>query len=218
MTEDDVDTGDTEDKVSGGADVADDSDDAAPSRTAADQAEGADSPPQSEKPQGKDGSAGHPWFHFVALGAAAAVLVAALVFSGSLGWTLWREHQVDSAGQQAEHTAVTYAQTLTSIDSNNIDQNFDQVLNGSTGDFKNKYSQSSMQLRQLLIDNKATAQSQVVESAIQSQSRDKVVVLLMVNQTVTNTARPDSRVDRMRMKITMEKVDGRWLASNVELP
>jgi len=40
----------------------------------------------------------------------------------------------------------------------------------------------------------------------------------MVNQTVSNTARPDPRVDRSRMKITMELVDGRWLASKVELP
>jgi Mce-associated membrane protein len=40
----------------------------------------------------------------------------------------------------------------------------------------------------------------------------------MVDQTVTNAARPDSRVDRNRMKMTMEKVDGRWLASKVELP
>jgi Mce-associated membrane protein len=30
--------------------------------------------------------------------------------------------------------------------------------------------------------------------------------------------RPDSRVDRSRMKMTMKKVGGRWLASKVELP
>jgi Mce-associated membrane protein len=42
--------------------------------------------------------------------------------------------------------------------------------------------------------------------------------LLMIDQTVSNTARPDSRVDRTRMKITMELVGGRWLASKVELP
>jgi len=35
---------------------------------------------------------------------------------------------------------------------------------------------------------------------------------------VTNTARPDARSDSSRMKITMEKVDNRWLASKVELP
>ncbi|GAB4997774.1 hypothetical protein JHV666_45750 [Mycobacterium avium subsp. hominissuis] len=58
----------------------------------------------------------------------------------------------------------------------------------------------------------------MVESAIQSQSRNRVVVLLMVDQTVSNTVRLDGRVDRSRMKITMENVGGRWLASKVELP
>ena len=49
----------------------------------------------------------------------------------------------------------TYAQVLTSIDANNVDQNFAQVLDGATGEFKDMYSKSSDQLRQLLIDNKA---------------------------------------------------------------
>ncbi|GAB4994054.1 hypothetical protein MAHJHV58_39810 [Mycobacterium avium subsp. hominissuis] len=92
------------------------------------------------------------------------------------------------------------------------------MLGGATGEFKDTYTKASVQLRQLLIDNKATAHGTVVDSAIQSQSRNRVVVLLMVDQTVSNTVRPDGRVDRSRMKITMENVGGRWLASKVELP
>ncbi|EUA41878.1 hypothetical protein I549_0036 [Mycobacterium avium subsp. avium 2285 (R)] len=107
---------------------------------------------------------------------------------------------------------------LTSIDANQVDQNFAAVLGGATGEFKDTYTKASVQLRQLLIDNKATAHGTVVDSAIQSQSRNRVVVLLMVDQTVSNTVRPDGRVDRSRMKITMENVGGRWLASKVELP
>jgi Mce-associated membrane protein len=92
------------------------------------------------------------------------------------------------------------------------------VLDGATGEFKDMYSQSSTQLRQLLIDNKATAHGVVVESAIQSESKNKVVVLLFVDQSVSNTAVPDPRIDRSRVKMTMELVDGRWRASKVELP
>src|SRR5690606_1972083 len=114
--------------------------------------------------------------------------------------------------------AVDYAQVLTSIDSNKVDDDFAAVLNGATGDFKDTYTKASVQLRQLLIDNKASAKGVVVDSAVQSRSTDQVVVLLMVNQTVTNTTRPDPRVDRSRMQMTMQKVDGRWLASKVELP
>jgi Mce-associated membrane protein len=75
-----------------------------------------------------------------------------------------------------------------------------------------------MQLRQLLIDNKASAHGVVVDSAIQSASKDEVVVLLFVDQSVSNASVPDPRIDRSRIKMTMAYVDGRWRASKVELP
>jgi Mce-associated membrane protein len=166
---------------------------------------------------GIERSAGH-WKRNGRRAVVATVFVVVFSAAGLLGWKLWDEHLVDEAGQAARKTAIDYAQVLTSIDSNNVDQNFAAVLGGATGEFKDMYTKASGQLRQLLIDNKAAAHAVVVDSAIQSESKRKVVVLLMVDQTVTNTARPDGRVDRTRMKLTMEKVDGRWLASKVELP
>lgn len=145
------------------------------------------------------------------------LLAVALASCGFLGWKQWQTHQLTLAGQQAQQAAVSYAQALTSIDSNNVDQNFRQVLDGATGEFKDMYTQSSVQLRQLLIENKATAHGAVVDSAIQSESAHTVVVLLFIDQTVTNTQLPDPRMDRSRIKMTMQKVDGRWLASKVQL-
>jgi Mce-associated membrane protein len=152
------------------------------------------------------------------LAAGIAVFVALVAVSGVLGWQLWQSHQVTQAGQQARDAAVSYAQVLTSIDSDKVDENFDQVLAGATGEFKDMYSESSVQLRQLLIDNKATAHGVVVESAVQSAAKDRVVVLLFVDQSVANASVPDPRVDRSRIKMTMEKVDGQWRAAKVELP
>jgi Mce-associated membrane protein len=129
----------------------------------------------------------------------------------------WQQHQAKVAGQEAQQAAVKYAQVLTSIDSTNVDENFRQVLDGATGEFKDMYTQSSVQLRQLLIDNKATAHGVVVDSAISSESANKVVVLVFIDQTVANMALPDPRIDRSRIKITMEKIDGRWRASKVQL-
>jgi Mce-associated membrane protein len=141
-----------------------------------------------------------------------------LTGTGVLGWQVWQARQIDHAGQEAQRTAVSYAQVLTSIDSNNVDQNFKEVLDGATGEFKDMYSQSSVELRQLLIENKATAHGVVIDSAVQSVSKDRAVVLLFVDQAVANTKLPDPRIDRSRMKMTLEKVEGRWRASKVELP
>lgn len=158
-----------------------------------------------------------PWRRYLRRSVLPALLVAALAVSGFLGWRQWQDHQLKVAGEQAQQAAIAYAQVLTSIDSNKVDENFRQVLDGATGEFKDMYTQSSVKLRQLLIDNKATAHGVVVDSAIQSESADRVVVLLFIDQTVTNTAAPDPRVDRSRIKMTMEKVDGRWRASKVQL-
>lgn len=150
--------------------------------------------------------------------AAVAAFAGLLAGAGVLGWQVWQARQIDHAGQEAERTAVSYAQVLTSIDSNNVDENFQQVLDGATGDFKDMYSKSSVELRQLLIENKATAHGVVIDSAVQSVSKDRAVILLFVDQAVANTKLPDPRIDRSRMKMTLEKVDGRWRASKVELP
>ena len=145
-------------------------------------------------------------------------LLAALAGAGFFGWKFWQQHQLDQAREAAQRSAVSYAQVLTSVDSNNVDDNFKQVLDGATGEFKDMYSKSSVELRQLLIENKATAHGVVVESAVQEASTDRAVVLLFIDQSVANTKLPDPRIDRSRMKMTLEKVDGSWRASKVELP
>ncbi len=158
-----------------------------------------------------------PWRPYLRRSILPLLLIASLAVSGFLGWKQWQEHQVKLAGEQAQQAAIAYAGVLTSIDSNKVDENFRQVLDGATGEFKDMYTQSSVQLRQLLIDNKASAHGVVIDSAIQSESANKVVVLVFIDQTVANSASPDPRIDRSRIKMTMEKVDGRWRASKVQL-
>jgi Mce-associated membrane protein len=150
--------------------------------------------------------------------AAVAAVAIVVAVAGWEGWLLYQRHQKDVAAEQALDAATKYAVVLTSIDTNALDQNFTEVLDGSTGEFKDMYAKSSTQLRQLLVDNKAAARGVVIDAAVKSATTDKVEVLLFVDQSVSNLAVPDPRIDRSRIKMTMEYVDGRWLASKVELP
>ncbi|OMC27902.1 Mce protein [Mycobacterium sp. GA-1841] len=149
--------------------------------------------------------------------AGGAVLIAATATSASLGWQVWHLRKLDAAGSQARAAATSYAEVLTSIDSSKVDENFTRILDGATGEFKDMYAQSSVRLRQLLVDNKAAAHGMVVESAVKSASDDTVEVLLFVDQSVSNATMPEPRLDRSRIRMTMKKIDGRWLASKVEL-
>lgn len=154
----------------------------------------------------------------MALGAGAALLVGSLATSGVLAVKAHQERAVTDAGQQALAAAQQYAVILTSVDAAKLDSNFAAVLDGATGDFKRMYSESSSQLKQVLIDNKAKADGKVVAAGIKSATKDKVEVMLFLDQAVTNALNPEPRLDRNRIIITMERVDGRWLASDVVLP
>lgn len=131
-----------------------------------------------------------------------------------------RDRRVRESRGEAREAAEATAVLMTSIDSGHLDQNFAQILEHSTGELKDQFAKNSVQLRQLLIDNRATAVGKVVASAVQSDTvgepEQKVVVLLMVDQSIANNTRPDPRIDKSRMKMTMELVDGHWLASKLE--
>ncbi|WP_373155669.1 hypothetical protein [Mycobacterium marinum] len=149
---------------------------------------------------------------------AAALAAAVLAGTAALGW-LWKEQRdTEIAGRQALSAALRFTENLTTIDSANIDENFRETIDGSTGEFKEMYLKSSAALQQALRENKASAHGVVVESAIKSTSPETVVVVLFVDQSVSNARAPEPRLDRSRVEVTMKKVDGRWLAAKVELP
>jgi Mce-associated membrane protein len=157
------------------------------------------------------------WLRYTFTAVAILIFVAALGSSGYFGWQYTQQQDIDSASRAALSSAERFAVTLTSIDTNSVDQNFTHVVEGSTGEFKDIYSQSASQLRQVLIDNKAMSKGTIIDSAVKSASKTKVDVVLFVDQWITNVASPQPRLDRSRVAMTMELIDGRWLASKVEL-
>lgn len=149
---------------------------------------------------------------------AAVAVLALLAGGGFIGWKSYQGWATDRASAAALEASKEFAVTLTSVNSENIDESFGDVLAGATGEFKDMYSRSSGQLKQLLVDNNAASQGVVIDAAVKSATTDEVVVLLFVDQAITNTATPEQRVDRSRVVMTMSKTDGQWLASKVDLP
>jgi Mce-associated membrane protein len=145
------------------------------------------------------------------------LLSATLIAAGCEGWLLLQKHRTAVAATQALDAAQAFMRGLTTIDENRIDQNFTDVTNGATGEFKNMYTAASAELRRALIENHAAAQGTVIDAAVQSATVDKVEVILFVDQSVRNSAFPAPQLDRSRVTITMQHVDGRWLASKVDL-
>ena len=145
------------------------------------------------------------------------VVVAAVGLSALLGWRLIQVDDTAAASRAALDAAKKYAAVLTTLNAKDIDTNYQQALEGATGEFKDEYSQGSTHLRQLLIDNQAEGKGVVVDAAVKSVTTTKVDVLLFVDQTVSNAALPEPRIDRNRVQMTMVLVGHRWLASKVDI-
>lgn len=167
-------------------------------------------PDEEERPKG---ITGRDW----ALTAAAVVAIAIVAAAVIIGRLYEQQRIEDRSSREALAAAQEFANVMINVDSAKLDESSSKTLDRSTGDFKKKYSESSTTLRQVMIENKAKATGVVVDSAVKSATPDKVEVLLFIDQAVSNVAIPDARMDRSRVQITMQKVDGRWLASDVEL-
>jgi Mce-associated membrane protein len=149
--------------------------------------------------------------------AVAAVLVLAVAAAVTFGVLLQQRAATDRAGAQALATAKAYAVTVTSYDYQNLDRNFADVLDGATGEFKDQYSGASQTLRQLIANAKATAKGTVLGAGISSASPDQVQVVVFVDQSISNAATTQPRIDRNRVLMTLTPHDGRWLVGKLEL-
>ncbi|ORX07038.1 hypothetical protein [Mycolicibacillus trivialis] len=155
------------------------------------------------------------WIRVLARCAAAVAAIAVVAGAGYAGWSLFDQHRRDSSAAQALDAASAFAVTLTTADPSTVDDKVRAVIDGSTGDFHDRYTKSSAQLRKLLIDNAVTTRGTVLDIAVKSAQASQVEVLLVVSQSVSNSSVPDAGSDLVPVAITMEEVDGRWLASEV---
>lgn len=144
----------------------------------------------------------------------------AVVVTGLAGWLGYRalEHyQQNVATEQALEAAVQYTEELANVDYNTIDRNFDDLQTRTTDQLNAKHVKDGERIRKIVVDKKVSAHSDIVEATIVSAAKNRVTVVLVVDQTIADMDNPGPDVERNRIAITMDKIDGRWLASNVEL-
>ncbi|WP_330252841.1 hypothetical protein OG874_43515 [Nocardia sp. NBC_00565] len=167
---------------------------------------------------GKSGRSWRRWLPRPLTGILMLLVVVSVVLAAVFGWKLETRNDRQAAGMAALAAARDYAVALTSIDSSHIDSDIATVLTGATGEFKTMYSQSAEQLKPMLVQAKSVSKGHVVAASVQSASDNQAVIMLFVDLEITNVTNPTPRVDRNRVLMTMDRVDGHWLASKVELP
>ena len=139
-----------------------------------------------------------------------------LLALAALAWQLNRYDEVNDSRQAAIAAASQSALNLTSIDKDDFQADVDRVLEGSTGAFKKDFEARSKQLAEVLTQNEVSSEGKVIDAGLVRHDAVSATALVVVDSNVRNVAAPEGRVNTYRMRLQLERRDGRWLTSMLE--
>lgn len=144
-------------------------------------------------------------------------LVASLALAAALGLQVRADNREDAGRREAVAAAESVAVTLTSYDHARLQEDFAAATANMTEAFRADYTTTTEVFRQLIASLHAKATATILNVGLVSYGDGRAEVLVFVDQTVTNDNLKAPRIDRSRMRLTLEKHDGRWLVSGVFL-
>ncbi|MGH9094723.1 MAG: hypothetical protein ACRDXE_06130, partial [Acidimicrobiales bacterium] len=175
-----------------------------------------DEPPDGTGPPG-EGARRRRWPTPIAaaVGLVIVVLVVAVIYSGL---RIHHDDQVSAARSSALATATADGRLIGTFHYQHLDADLAAVEARSTPAFAKQYKTARSALTKVLEQYKANSDGTVVGAGVQSASTSHAVVLVFVNQGVTNSAIGSKpRNEASRLRLTLDRVHGKWLLSNVQV-
>jgi Mce-associated membrane protein len=153
------------------------------------------------------------------LGFAALCLAVALVVTllqlGNRNSQLASKNALESARSSALTAARTYSGEIASYNYQHLDQDFATVEANSTPSFQQSYSKASDALKAILIRYNSSARATILSAGVVSATATRVVVVVFLEQTVTNTTQKTAAPTRSQILMTLDYLHGRWLIDDV---
>ncbi len=156
------------------------------------------------------------WKRMLVFGLLPVVAVLLMVAAGYLKWVDGSARADDMARQQSVRAAEDATVALLSYRPETVEQQLSEARKFTTGGFRNFYTSL---IHNVVIpgakEKHVSAVANVPAGAPVSVDENHAVALLFVDQTVTvGTQAPTNTESRVR--VTLDKVDGRWLVSGFE--
>lgn len=156
------------------------------------------------------------WSRVIAYGVLPGV---ALLIASATGYLKWQDaalRENQAAHPRSVQAAIDGTVALLSYHAETVEKDLDSAKSRLTGKFLDAYTSLTHDVvipgaKQKQISAKAT----VAAAALTSQSGDHAAVLLFIDQTVTvgQTAPTDTASS---VRVTLDKIDGRWLISQFD--
>nr|WP_308205966.1 hypothetical protein [Mycobacterium intermedium] len=157
------------------------------------------------------------WTRVLAYGVLPGLALVLALTAGYFRWIAVSEADAAQARSETVRIASEDAVALLSYKADTADKELGAARDRLTGDFKDAYTSLT---RQVVIpgakEKQISAVAKVSAAASVSATENHAVVLLFVNQTVTMGEGGTPTDTQPVIRVTLEKVDGRWLVSHFD--
>jgi Mce-associated membrane protein len=146
-------------------------------------------------------------------------IVLASASLGVSGYMVWLHHVTVHKQQLAAEFAAAARQGVTallSIDANHVRDDFQRMIDDSTGDFKNQLSAMSGLRAQQAEESKVSSKGTVEAVAVESMSDDSAVVLVAAKSDVTNADNTKRPTIALRISVGLMRDGGQPKMSKVD--
>lgn len=144
---------------------------------------------------------------FVVLALGALVVVAGLILRGHTS------HQ--DARQQALQAGQQDALNLLSLNSSDVQGSITRIQQSVTGALLDDYKKNEATLRKTLQTSKVASSYKIIDAAVVHADDSSAQVMVVADGSVSNTSSPAAQARKYRLVLTLTRVDGRWLTSDV---
>lgn len=124
---------------------------------------------------------------------------------------------IDQTRDEVAQASSDQAVAMFQYDYNNVDQQLHTAADGLTGDFQGTFTDL---IESVIIpgarEKSLTVQVLVQGAAVLDAAPDSATTMLFLNQITTSSESPEAVASGSRVKMSLEKEDGRWLVSNVQ--
>ena len=145
--------------------------------------------------------------------------IVALIFAVLVGWLAYgtvQQSAAETARTDARVAAEEQAVAMLAYTHDQVDAQTEAAAEGLTGDFRDEYTNLMKNIIAPGAKEKAiSVQVSVQASSVVSADADSAVTLLFLNQITTSSENPEAVSSGSRVRVELEKQDGRWLVSRL---
>ncbi|NEW44434.1 hypothetical protein GV792_22555 [Nocardia cyriacigeorgica] len=160
--------------------------------------------------------AGARWQRVVAV---AAVVLAVAMLAGSAYIMNLRGDIADQQTRRADYvqTAKQALLNITSISAETAEADINRVLEVSAGDLATEYEQRKADYAGIVKKAEVRAKGKVIDAAIESSDDHSAIVLVAVEQTLTNGGADGQQQRQYRFRVTVSDTDKGLAATRMEM-